>query len=143
MTAAYSWALQQAIYAALIADPRIAADIGDRILDGPADPARAGGGPAILIGEETVTPWGSAGVLGAEHRVAMSVAAPDGGFGTLKQLAAVMCEVVLGPLPLARGRVVLSQFLSAKAQRHRSTALRQIDLQFRFVVEDEDSHDQE
>jgi hypothetical protein len=138
MTAAFSWALQQGLHAALSADPDIAATVEGRILDGFIDAgATPPKGPSILIGEEHVRPWGSATEIGADHRIAVTLMAPEGGFSALKQLASRVCDAVLAAPPLPRGRIVLASFLAARAKRHRNRGIRQIDLQFRVVIEDD------
>jgi hypothetical protein len=138
MTAAFSWALQQGLHAALSADSDIAAAVGGRIVDGFIEAGTAPpSGPSILIGEEHVRPWGSATDSGADHRITVSLLSPEGGFATLKQLAAKVCDVALAAPALPRGRIVLTTFLAARARRHRSRGIRQIDLQFRVVIEDD------
>jgi hypothetical protein len=138
MTAAFSWPLQQGLYAALSADADIANAVHGRIVDGFIEAGAAPPkGPSILIGEEQVRPWGSATENGAEHRITVTLMAPEGGFAALKQLAARVSETVLAGPPLAQGRIVLATFLAARARRHRSRGIREIDLQFRVVVEDD------
>jgi hypothetical protein len=138
MTAVFGWALQRALFEALRADPAISAFVGARIFDNPrATRDEANAGPTILIGEETVRPWGAADTAGAEHRVVVSLVAREGGFGALKQLSALVSDAVLAPMALARGRIVLARFIGIRARRTGSLGLRQVDLTFRIVIEDD------
>ena len=136
MTAVYAWALQQALYEALRTNPAVTAIVGDRIVDNPVE-ALAPAGPAILLGEERIAPWGSSTDRGAEHRVTIVLVAPMGGFGVLKRLAASVSDAVLGPLTLNTGRIVLSRFIAGRAHRRGSDGLRRVDLQFLLVIEDD------
>jgi hypothetical protein len=136
MTAAFSWALQQGLHAALSADPTIAGIVGERITDGFVDAGAAPSKePSILIGEEQIRPWGSASERGADHRILVALIAADGGFGVLKQLAAAVTDVVLAAPTLPEGRIVLSRFLAARARRQRRGGIREIEMQFRVVIE--------
>ena len=79
----------------------------------------------------------SATETGADHRIAVTLLAPEDGFAALKQLASRVCDAVLAAPALPRGRIVLATFLAARATRHRNRGIRQIDLQFRVVIEDD------
>jgi hypothetical protein len=137
MTAGWSWALQRALFEALGADPLVVALVGDRLVDNPSDMIAAEG-PAILIGEERVRPWGSANDRGADHDVTISIVAPDGGFGDLKRLASHVCAILDGPLPVEEGRIVLTSFLGSRAHRRGRAMERRVDLRFRVIIEARD-----
>ncbi len=139
MSAAFSWPLQQALFAALSAHPEIAATIGDAIFDEPPVSETLGrdGAVWIVLGDEVVTPWSTASDQGAAHAVQISVVAAQRGFATAKRVADAVCDAALGPLTLARGRVVNAGFLSARTQRVGKGAARRIDLRFRIVIEDQ------
>ena len=132
----FSWPLQRALVAALSAAPTVITLAGGRVLD---EPVRGTGvdGPVVLLGDETVTPWSTATDTGAEHRFSISVVAQAQGFSVLKPLAAAICETVLGPLPLDRGRIVNAAFLGARTGRDPVRQIRRIDLTFRIVIEDD------
>lgn len=138
MTYAFSWPLQQALFAALQADPTVAAMAGGRIYDeAPHAEALTGTvGPWLVLGDETVDAWSTATDRGASHAVQVSVIAPGRGFGVLKRLAAAVCDVALGPLALDRGRVVFASFLGGRTRRDEGAGLRRIDLRFRLAIED-------
>jgi hypothetical protein len=132
----FSWPLQRALVETLRADPAVAAIAGERVLDEPLSETGLAG-PAVMLGDETVTPWATATEQGAEHRVEISVVGQDHGFSRLKPLADAVCAVVLGPLPLERGRIVNVGFLAARARRDAIRHLRRIDMSFRIVIEDD------
>ncbi len=138
MTYAFSWPLQQALFAALTADPEIAALAGGRVWDeaGMPGPAGAGDGPWVLIGDETVVPWSTATEIGAEHVLRIDVVGPAPGFAALKRVAAAVCAVATGPLALARGRIAGAGFLGGRTLREDKGRLRRIALRFRIVVEE-------
>jgi hypothetical protein len=131
----FSWPLQQALHAALLADPTVGAMTGGRI----HDEIPTGGLPdlAIVIGAETVAPWSTVTERGAEHRLTVEVIGHLPGFGPLKQLAGAVCDVLLGPLALSRGRVVNASFLGARTRREAGERQRRIEMTFRVVVEDD------
>jgi hypothetical protein len=132
----FSWPLQRALVAALVADPVVAELSGGQVLDEPLSET-APGGPAILLGDETVLPWATATDQGAEHRIEIAVVGQEHGFARLKPLADAVCAVVLAPLPLERGRIVNAVFLAARTRRDAVRHLRRIDMSFRIVVEDD------
>lgn len=138
MTYAFSWALQQALFAALRDHPDVAALAGGRVHDEAPHAAEGAlaSGPVILLGDESVEPWGAANDAGAAHAVQIAVVSADRGFGALKRLAGAVCEVALGPLALSRGRVVNASFLGGRTSRIEGAGLRRIDLRFRIAVED-------
>lgn len=131
----HSWALQRALHAALRADPAVAALSLGTIVDEPL--AALPEAPVVVLGEETVRPFDSAGATGAEHRIEIALVGRAHGFAALKQLAAAVLPVVLGPLPLPGARVVNAAFLGARARRDAGRGLRRIDITFRLVVEDD------
>lgn len=134
MSYAFAWPLQQALYAALTADPAVQALAGGRVLDAAPHADEAGLSAHVLIGEETVEPWSTATDDGAAHVVTLSVAGPEQGFGALKRLAGAVSAAALGPLAPSRGRIVDARFLGAKAQR--TAGWRRVDLRFRYLIED-------
>jgi hypothetical protein len=142
MTYAFSWPLQRALRATLGAHAAVAEIAGDRIHDEP--PHREAGGaavdaPYVLIGEESAAAWSTATEMGAAHEIALSAVAAEPGFATVKRLAGAVCDAVLGPMALERGRIVSAQFLGARTARARRGSLRRVDMRFRILVEDDAS----
>lgn len=135
MTYAFSWALQQALFEALSADPVVAEVAGGRVWDQP--PPEAEPGLHVLIGEESVEPWSTATERGAAHDIAVSVIGEARSFGDMKRLAGAVCEATLGLSVLRTGRVVDAQFRGGRARRATTREPRRIDLRFRVTVEDE------
>lgn len=137
MTYAFSWPLQQALYAALGDQPTIAAEADGGVHDAPPHAETLGPDPApfLLIGDETVEAWGDADAPGAAHVLTISVISGEAGFGRLKRIAGAVCDAALGPLSLSRGRVALARFLGARTRVIARAGLRRIDLRFRFAIE--------
>lgn len=132
----FSWPLQQALVAALVADPTIAALANGQVFDEP--PRDTGDAvPIVLLGEETVTPWATATESGAEHRVEIAVVGQAHGFSVLKPLADAVCGAVLGLAAVDGGRIVNAAFLSARTRRDALRQMRRIDMSFRIVIEDD------
>lgn len=125
--------LQRALYAALIADPDLTERVGERVYD--ELPEHALSGPFVLIGEETVEPWGAATEDGAIHVLRLGVIGAGRGFSTLKETAARVCSVALGPLNVEGGRIAYSTFLGATTQGKGADGLRRIDMRVRVAVE--------
>jgi hypothetical protein len=136
MTYALAWDLQRALFDALRTDPAVAALTGARVWDEPAGAPSADGAPWLTIGDETVEPWSTATDDGAAHVLTIVAAAERPGFEAVKRLAAAACEVALGPLPLARGRVVGARLLGARTRREDGGRVRLVELRVRIVVED-------
>jgi len=137
MSYAFSWPLQQALFAALAADDTVAALAGGRIYDAaPHAAADPQAGPWIVLGDEQVDAWSTATDRGAAHAIQISVVGGGGGFAALKRLAGAVCDVALGPLGLSRGRVVTASFLGGRTRRIEGAGLRQIDLRFRLAIEE-------
>ncbi len=139
MTYAFAWSLQQALFAALSADPALNALIGGRIYDEAPHAAAMTreSGPWLVLGDEQVDAWSTATDRGAAHAIQISAVGAERGFGVLKRVADAVCEVALGPLTLTRGRVATANFLGGRTRRIEGAGLRQIDLRFRLAIEDD------
>lgn len=138
MTFALSWPLQKAVYASLRADPEIAALVGDRVFDEP--PQRDPGcdqGPLILIGDDAAEAWGAGADEGAAHVLDVAVVSSARGFAEAKRIAGAICDALRDPLPLERGRVVSTTFMTGRTARPQGGGVRRIDLRFRVVLEDD------
>lgn len=134
MTYAFSWALQQALHAALTADPTVADVAGGRVWD--ALPPDAEPGVHVLIGEESVEPWSTATERGAVHETTVSVLGEARSFGDMKRLAGAVCDAATRLTTLASGHVVNARFEGGRARRETAREPRRIDLRFRFTVEE-------
>lgn len=134
MSYAYSWALQRALAAALRAHPVIVAEAGGVVVDAAPKAAEAPGA-FVLIGEETVRPWGDADGAGAEHRVVIAAVADDPSFARLKRLAAAVAVAALAPPPLETGRLALAAFVDGATRTAPELGRRRIDQRFRFLIE--------
>ncbi len=139
MTYALAWPLQEGIFGAICAD-EVCADFFDhRVFDGPA-PFQGEAeveGLFLTLGDEQVRDWSTGSESGAEHVVTLTVHAPRRSFGEAKQAAAAVSDALLtDPVILSRGRVVNARFTEARTRRLERDALRQIEMRFRFVVED-------
>ena len=132
-----SFALQEAVFAALTGSATLAALVGSRIYDAAphGDAPDATAGVFVTLGEERVSNWSAQGLSGAVHDFEVTVHGSDEGFAAAKVAAEAASAAVLGPLPaLSQGRVVTADFRGARARRER-TGGRAIELRFRFRVE--------
>lgn len=128
-------ALQQAVFAQLVADPDVTALGGGNVFDMP--PA----GPVPLtyvsLGPEEVADRSDQSGRGAEHRLVVSVVTQEAGFLAAKQLAAAVTAALDGAaLALVQGRLVSLRFDRARARRIDQGLGRQVDLTFRARVDD-------
>lgn len=134
MSYAVAAALQAAVYAALGADPALAALVGGAIYD--ALPPGAGTGTFVLIGPEDVRDASDKSGSGAEHRLVISVVSDAAGFQAAKAAAVAVSDALVGAeLTLSRGRLVSLSFLKAMARRTENGTARRVDLTFRARVE--------
>ncbi|MEM1344694.1 MAG: DUF3168 domain-containing protein [Pseudomonadota bacterium] len=138
MTYALAWALQQALHAALVADPGVAAQLGTRIYDAAPQEAAPLAQPYAILGDESAENRSSQTDRGAVHTVTIAIYAPSAGFAAAKQAAAAISDRLLGgeALVLARGCVVALDFLDARTARLETDALRRVALRFRILVAD-------
>lgn len=136
MSYALSAPLQEAVYARLMADGAL-----DDLVAGAIYDALPPGTPPVLyvvLGPEKVKDRSDQTGRGALHDFTVSVVTEGQGFAAVKAAAGAVSDALLGtPLGLARGTLVSLDFLTAKAARVSSGALRQIDLTFRARVEDD------
>lgn len=139
MTFAMSWALQEAVFAALTSDPTLAASIGDRIYDAPP-PFEADAAPDvpwITLGDERVDDWSTSDGAGAAHLLSVTITAPRRGFADAKKIAGQVCDVLLGgSLAPSRGQVAFVGFVGGRTRRIEKDLMRQVELRFRVLVED-------
>lgn len=139
MTYALAWPLQQAVYQLLTSTAAVTAILGQEIHDAmpQAGPDPAEPGVWAVIGDETARDWSTADGAGAAHEISIFVYAPATGFAAAKQAAGAISDALLGGmLVLSRGRVISTQFVSARTRREEKGALRRIELRFRILAED-------
>lgn len=134
MSYAVSAALQAAIHDRLSGDLQLSAltdgAIHDALPPGPLPDLY------IVLGPEQVRDRSDISGRGAEHDLVISVVTGISGFSPAKMAAAAISDALLGaPLELTRGRVVMLDFLRARAAR--KGGQRQIDMTFRARVEDD------
>lgn len=135
MSVAVSFALQEAVYGQLSADPVLVALVGTAIFDAPP----IGTPPLlyVLLGAEVVKDRSSKTSAGAQHDFVVKVVSDAPGFSAAKQAAAAVNDALVDtPLVLSRGHLISLQFLKAQAQRGTPPEGRQIFLTFRALVQD-------
>ena len=140
MTYAFSWPLQQAVYAVLTADPAVAALVGERVYDAPPpfEADAAPDAPWVTLGDERVDEWSTKDSTGAVHLLLVAVHAPQRGFAEAKRVAGAICDALTASaLAPSRGRVVNLGFVSGRTRRSDNDAMRRVELRFRVLVEDE------
>lgn len=139
MTYALAAPLQQAIFARLASDPALGALVGTAIFDA----APAGPVPPLYIalGPEEVRDRSDKTSRAALHRFSVSVVSEGGGFHTAKSVAgAVEAALTTAPIALSRGHIVALDFERAEARREQNGKRRRVDLRFRAMVDDSQSH---
>lgn len=135
MSVAVSFALQEAVYGKLSADPVLAALVGTAIFDAPP----TGTPPLlyVLLGAEVVRDRSSITTAGARHDFVVKVVSDAPGFGAAKQAAAAVSNALVdADLALSHGRLISLQFLKARAVRGKPPEGRQVLLTFRAFVQD-------
>ena len=111
MTYAYSGALQEAVYARLVADTALNALVG---------------------GADFSTKTSYGGV----HTFSVLIHAAEEGFESVKAAGKAVCEALIdAPLTLSEGVLVGLHFVLARADRGDLPARRTVTLQFRAVVD--------
>lgn len=136
MTYAVSYGLQAALYGALVGDAALNALVGTNIFDAP--PSGSVPGAYVVLGDEVAKDRSSKTHRGAMHELIVSVVSDAAGFSEAKQVAAAVCDVLIGAdLTLSRGSLVSFEFLSARAIRDDFPDQRQIRLRFRSIVFDD------
>ena len=135
MSYALAAALQSAVFAAIGADPAVAAIVGDAVYD--ALPGGTLPGLYVSLGPETVKVEDDKTGSGSAHRFVISVVTDMPGFRVAKEAAGAVSDVLHdADLPLTRGRLVSLRFERARAFKIDKGAGRRIDLTFRARVED-------
>ncbi len=136
MSYAMSAALQQAVYAELVADGDLNGAVGSAIFD--ATPSGSVPSLYVSLGPEQVRIDDDKTGSGAEHVFVVSVVTETPGFASAKVAAGFVCDALHEtPLTLSRGRLVSLRFRSARAAKIDKGTGRKIDLIFRARVEDD------
>jgi len=127
---AAAWTLQQAIYAALMANGGVTALSGGRVFDAvPRDPSF----PYVVIGEADER---DAGAGASEHHLALHLWSRSGGTCEIKQLAAAVKAALDGaPLVLSGHTLVSLTYLSANYTRQSDGETYRGSLRFRALTE--------
>ncbi|RME99163.1 MAG: DUF3168 domain-containing protein [Alphaproteobacteria bacterium] len=106
-----SWELQQAVFAALNGDTALAARVTgvfDQVPSGTAF-------PYVAIGDSESEDWSSVTFTGQEHRFAIEVWSRDGGHMEVKEIMALVHDVLHdAPLVLTGHQLVNLRLLSAE-----------------------------
>ncbi|MEO9794090.1 DUF3168 domain-containing protein [Tateyamaria sp.] len=135
MSYAVSAALQSAVFAAISADPVVAASVGSAVYD--ALPSGTLPGLYVSLGPEDVRVEDDKTGSGSAHRFVISVVTDVPGFRAAKEAAGAVSDVLHeADLTLSRGRLVSLRFVSARAYQIDKSAGRRIDLTFRARVDD-------
>lgn len=134
MSYAFSIALQEAVYGALVAHVDLAALVGAHVYD--ALPVGEVPDLYVALGPETVRDSGDQCTAGAEHDFTVSVITSQAGFHDAKTAAGYVSEALDGAdLALSRGSLIGLWFRRARATRQ-SGGLRRIDLTFRARIDE-------
>jgi len=135
MSMVVSFALQEAVYGQLVADPVLAGLVGGAVFDAPPT-----GTPPVLyvvLGAERVRDRSSKTTGGAAHDFVVEVVSDAAGFADAKQVAAAVCDALVdAPLVMSRGHLAGLLFLRAQAVRGKPPEGRRVLLTFRALVQD-------
>lgn len=135
MSYAVSAALQSAVFAAISADPAVAALVGTHVYD--ALPSGILPSLYVSLGPENVRAEDDSTGTGSAHRFVISVVTDVPGFHAAKQTAGAVCDALNGAdLTLSRGCLVSLRFQRARAYQIDKNAGRRIDLTFRARIDD-------
>ncbi|HEY0281401.1 MAG TPA: DUF3168 domain-containing protein [Rhizomicrobium sp.] len=130
-----SWALQQAVFAALAMSDALKEIAGDppRVFD--AVP-RAGAFPYIVVGEDSETNWDTATESGSEHALAIHIWSRGGGRKESKLAAEAVREALHGASLALDGHTLVDlRYLSADFARESDGETFRATLRFRAVTE--------
>lgn len=136
MSYAMSGALQAAVFNALATDAALTALVGTDIYD--AVPTGAVPETYVSLGRERVQDASDKLVSGALHRIEISVITTQPGFSGAKAIAAAISDRLQdADLQMSRGRLIFLRFERAEARRIEANTGREIILQFRARVDED------
>ena len=132
MTSA-SWALQQAVFAALTASPDVQAITGTRVFDAvPRETAF----PYIVVGDDAETNWDTATDAGSEHTLSIHIWSRAGGRKESKLAAeAVRARLDGASLSLSGHTLIDLRYLASDFARETDGETFRATLKFRAVTE--------
>jgi hypothetical protein len=127
------WALQQALYGALLSDAGVAALVAERIFD---DVPRDAALPYIVIGADTQSDWSTATESGSVHSLVLDVWSRAAGHHEVKQICdAVRAALDGAALAVSGFHLVDLRFESARTARQSDGRTYRAMLNFRAVLE--------
>jgi hypothetical protein len=132
-----SWALQQAIYAELVANGAVQDAFGDppRVFDAPP---RGAAFPYCVVGLDTMSDWSTATETGSEHLIEIHVWSRAGGHKEAKLAAGAVQDALDGAaLSVAGEDFVSIRFLATAFTRESDGETIRAALKFRAVMEEE------
>ena len=128
-----SWALQQAVFAALTASEAVKSAAGTRVFD--AVPRQAAF-PYIVVGDGGETNWDTATEAGSQHSLAVHVWSRAGGHKEAKLAAEAVRETLDGAALTLDGHALIDlRYLSADFAREADGETFRATLKFRAVTE--------
>jgi hypothetical protein len=129
-----SLALQKAVFAALSADPGLAALIGPgRIFDDAPAGARP---PYVLLGATDAADWSTGTETGEEIALRLEVWSPRAGRAEASRIASAIRAALSQPLVVeAPWRLVQIRHRATRTARDPATEYYRADIEFRAVVE--------
>lgn len=126
-----SWALQQAVHAALSADDAVGEALGGRVFD---TPPRGTAFPYCVIGDDAVSDWSTATEAGSEHVLSLHLWSRADGQKEAK-LAAEAVRAALDGAALALAGLVSIRHLATEHARERDGETVHALLRFRALME--------
>jgi len=128
-----SWALQQAVFAALTASEAVTSAVGARVFD---MPPRDTAFPYIIVGDGSETNWDTATEQGSQHTLAVHVWSRAGGHQEAKLAAEAVREALDGAALKLSGHALIDlRYLSADFAREADGETFRATLRFRAVTE--------
>lgn len=127
------WALQQAVYAALLADSGVAALAGARIYDDvPGDAAM----PYVVIGEDQESDWSTATETGSQHMLSIHVWSRAAGHKEAKLLCDAVRAVLDGAALAVSGTTLIDlRYQATQYARQSDGRTIRAALTFRAILE--------
>lgn len=128
-----SWALQQAVYAALTMDGGVEEALGGRVFD---TPPRGAAFPYCVIGDDTMSDWSTATERGSEHSLTLHVWSRADGRKQAKLAAEAVRDALDGADLALAGLVSIRHLATEHARDSDGETVRAV-LRFRAVIEEQ------